>query len=350
MLRVSRTQKWIRGLLMASVAALGVAALAAPARAGDIIALDPTGGGGAVMSNILQVSSFAYLPGNTLGINGGSVKKGDLVHLVYQAILGSINTSGGRSAALDSNSGDVILIGGGSPPSDTMKQIVIEAEFTEVVTSVSPDGLTVTFAPSFGADPNSVKLYAQSAVDPNSANINDGLGNGFTGDTPADRVLILTGSVSATGFTSSFTASTDPPIALDQHAGGNTPASLGSIPTIQGSGNTSLQVAVSSYSSSYFLTPGMTILALNFNTISAGVPFRAVEPETVMFTGNTNSAANLGPINGTGEDFLFQSQANNDFQVAAVPEPGTLTVALMGIGLSTLAGIRRARRTGSQIA
>jgi len=329
---------------MASVAALGVAAFAPPARAGDIVLFNPTGAGTAPGS-VLNVSSFQYLAGNTLAINGGSLAVGDSIHLVYQAILGTINTSGGNGAGTaNANTGNIIDNG-----VTTNVQIVIEAQFNETVTSLVGNTAVFAFNPSLVPGPNAVNLYAQSAIAANSASLNDGLGAGFTGNAPV-RVNILTGAITASGFSSSFTAVTpgDPTsyLPLDSHAGGNTPPSLGTIPTIQGSGNTSLTVAVNTALTNlgYFPTPP-TVIQLNFNTISAGTPFRAAEPETVMFQGTTNSLANLGPVNSQGADFLFQSQANNDFTVAqAVPEPGMLATALTGIGLAFLARLRAQRR------
>lgn len=343
MLRAIKSQRWIRGLVMASVATLGLAAFATPARAGDVVLFNPTGAGTAAGS-VLNVSSFQYLAGNALAINGGNVAVGDTITLVYQAILGTINTAGGNGAGTaDSNTGNIIDNG-----VTTNVQVVIEATFRETVTSIAPGapGTTVaSFSFTPGA-PNSVNLYAQSAIASNSATLNDGTGKGFTGNAPA-RTTILTGTITGQNFTSSFAAdnaSFANPVQLDQHAGGTNTAPA--INTITGSGNTSLTVNVTSVAAGYFPSPP-TILQLNFNTISSGVPFRAVEPEGVMWDGTVNTTANLGPVNGLGENFLLQSQANNDF-TAFVPEPGTVVMALMGISLSTLARFRsRGRREGS---
>jgi hypothetical protein len=339
MLRANPMLKWGRGLLMASVIALGVAAFAAPARAGSLINLDPTGGGGANANNVLSVSSFAYLPGNTLSQNGGNPAVGDTLHTVSQAILGSINTVGANSAALGSNNGNISTTLGGN----TGMQFVIETQFNATVAAVmaTPGGgqlAVFNFAPG---GINAVNIYAQSATAANSANVNDGLGAGFTGSTPVGRTLILSGVLSG-GFTAAFVSSALPPITLDQHAGGNTPSSLGNIPTLIGTGNASATVAVTFQNNSYFLPSSLPLSTLNVNTVSSATPFRAVEPETVMFTGATNSFANLGPVNGLGTDFLFQTQANNDFQV--VPEPHSIATLMTGMGFVFLTSLRVARR------
>jgi hypothetical protein len=339
MLRANPMLKWGRGLLMASVIALGVAAFAAPARAGSLINLDPTGGGGANANNVLSVSSFAYLPGNTLAQNGGNPAVGDTIHTVTQSILGSINTAGANGASLGSNNGNITTTLGGN----TNTQFVIEAQFNSVVTSVTPlpgGGSVATFGFAPGGI-NAVNIYAQSSTAANSANINDGLGAGFTGNNPVGRTLILSGVLTG-GATSAFAASGLQPITLDQHAGGNTPSSLGNIPTVIGVGNASATVAVTFQNNSYFLPGSLPLSTLEFNTVSSATPFRAVEPETVMFTGATNSSTNLGPVNGLGTDFLFQVQANNDFEV--IPEPASIATLMTGMGFVFLTSLRVARR------
>ena len=94
---------------------------------------------------------------------------------------------------------------------------------------------------------------------------------------------------------------------------------------------------------------GVDILNLVFNPISLGLPFNGVEPTELMWDG-TNPV--IGSINGvSGPDTLFQGQANNSFEAtAAVPEPGTIAGALMGIGFASLGAIRTYRRRSKQSA
>lgn len=352
MLGVSGPRNWTRGLLLAALVALGVAA---PARAGVIVPLDPTGGGGSNSNNLLQVSSFAYLPGNALAVNSipaiaAGPAGGVPIPVLYQAILGSINTVGANSASLGSNNGNIIISSPGGT-NNTGVQFVITGQFTETVASESNfvNGVptSVTFNPDFGAGTNEIKIYAQPSSD---ANINDpNVPNQFPG---AGATLILTGHAIPANWTSSFNvnASSLPgaspgPEALNQHAGGS--GDYAGVTTVTGSGNTSVTVAVDSFNASYFPTGAMPLLTLNFNTISTGVPFRAVDPALQMFTGY---APNIGAINGiNGPDFLFQSQANNDFTAAAVPEPSTISMALTAIGLITLAGVRNLRRRNTSL-
>jgi uncharacterized repeat protein (TIGR01451 family) len=281
------------------------------------IPFDPTGGGGANPANVLNVSSVAWLPGNVLTEGGGSLFVGKDIPALYEAILGSINTASGNSASTLGNNGSILI--NGNP---TNVQIVITAQFHETVTSITNTGpnTVVTFAPNFAAGTNEVKIYAQEAttaenVTPalgNAANRNDSSGKGFAPQpVPSNSTLILTGHITTTGFTSSFVQNNTAGSSalLNQHGGGS--GSYSGVNTITGSGNTSLTVAVNSYNHSYFLPPsGTTLSTLNFDSITSGVPFRAVDPQTKMFDG---TVPNVGTVNGNGTDFLFQSQANNDF-------------------------------------
>jgi expansin (peptidoglycan-binding protein) len=136
-------------------------------------------------------------------------------------------------------------------------------------------------------------------------------------------------------FSSSFTASNAAPVPLNQHAGGS--GSYAGINTITGSGSTGgALVMVNSVMTNYFLTAlGAPLVMVNFTSISSGVPFTAVDPAMTMFNGTT---PNIGTVNGSpnngGPDFLTQTQTNNNFAVSAVPEPASVTLALIGAGLA----------------
>jgi hypothetical protein len=144
-------------------------------------------------------------------------------------------------------------------------------------------------------------------------------------------------------FSSSFTTTGAAPVPLNQHAGGS--GSYAGINTVTGSGSTTgAQVMVNSVMTNYFLTtPGTS---LNFTSVSSSLPFNAVDPATTMFNGTT---PNIGTVNGSpnngGPDFLTQTQTTNNF-VSAVPEPASVTLALIGAGLAGLAGWRRRRAIG----
>src|SRR5947209_932974 len=70
MLRAGQMRKWARGLVMASLAALGVALLATSAPAANTISFNPTGGGigGTTNFGTLMIGTIDELPGNAIAV------------------------------------------------------------------------------------------------------------------------------------------------------------------------------------------------------------------------------------------------------------------------------------------
>jgi hypothetical protein len=214
-------------------------------------------------------------------------------------------------------------------------------------------GGTVTFNPNLALGANTVRIWAQSATNANSVTNNDPTALGFPPNaSPPNQTLILTGQITGgPSFTSSFTenTATDPrlggtPVPLNQFGGTSYPATN----TIAGTGNTGLIVNVLSTNAAYFLTPP-TVIALNFSQgISTGVPFNGVVPQTTLpssFGGGAYNP-NVGAVNGASPgDFLFQSQAANNF---VVPEPSSIIMACTAFGGVSLAGLWRRRRNAKK--
>jgi len=380
MARSMQTRKWAKGLLMASLAVLGISALAPESRAANIVNFDPTGGNGANPNDVLNASSFAYLPGNVLAIGGGVITVGQNIPILYQAILSTINTGAsppgnGNTMSGNANTGNILISPAGGGVIDTGKQIIIQAQFTEQVQSITTSGsgatakTTVTFIPSLAAGTNLVQLFAQPTAGNASINQSNGQGFGPAGGTGA--TLILSGSISPTGFVSSFAQnlSSNPTVAgsfipagspgapasyaLNQHAGGSGSYGMdgppGSTQSITGSGSTTVNVNVSFTNSSYFLTSGIT--ALTLPSVSDGLPFVGVDPLTKMFTNTVPNLVGVGSLPGqpagtawngvNTTDLLFQSQATNNF---TVPEPSSIVMASIGVCFAGLASIRSLRR------
>jgi hypothetical protein len=282
----------------------------------NIIPFDLTGGAGVNPANVVSATSFTWLPGTALSVGGGALAVGKDVPLLYEAILQGIQTAGIGGADVTANGNNGNLSINGTP---TNVQIVITAQFTEKVQSISPDGKTATFVPDLGVGANVVKIYAQAATDANSANLNDSSGKGFGpgNPVPANSHLILTGHVTLDGFSSSYTASAAAPQPLNQHVGGS--GSYAGVNTIVGSGVTGLQVAVDTYDTHYFLTGAQSLVSLTFAQVSAATPFQGSDPQTRMFDG---TVPKVGAVNGvSGPDFLFESQATNNFTLGQQPPP-----------------------------
>jgi hypothetical protein len=372
-------QKRIRGLLIPALAALGVAVITPLAPGASTVQFNPTGGGfgGGQAGNIFNVSSFSYDNGNALSIGGNQAVANAILgtgptttQVVFQSTLGTVNgaASNGNVISINSNlialpptaaSGDISINNNlGTQISNLSKEIVLAGTFTEQVTpgSVTSGGgnNSVQFsdasAPVLSAT-NSITLYIQA-----SGTSNELSGTGFSG-TAGGAIAILTGHLIPAGFGSTFTSnfsepttgtgSQSSPVKLDQYSystGGT--SNYPTTQSVSGTGSTNFQIAVDSFNSSYF-SAAPTIIGLSFNPISTSLPF-GQEPPAASVQGNTPNIGTVdggnllagNPING-GPDFLFQTQATNNF---AVPEPSSISMALTGIGLVSLARVWARRR------
>jgi len=335
----------VRNFLGAVALATTVAVASAPAA---VVTINPFGDGNNP-AHTLNASSLAFAPGNVVAIGAAPIPtlpNGSTVPVLYQSFVSGINTVGGNDAAiLNVNTGRLGVDNG--TIQDSGNQFTITAQFSETITDTTSAGgqTVVTLAPAFGVGPNIVQIYAQSATSALAASLNRS--NTGYATQPPGAVLILTGHLVANNFTSSFSVNNSTfgsPDPLDNHTGGNYP-NPGQL-TVVGTGNTGgLSVAVDTFNPNYFLTAPGTF-QLNFNTISSATPFAGTDPASIFFNGHV---PNLGPVNGNGggapgtQDFQFQSQAVANF--AAVPEPGTITMALAGLGLFSLATLRARRRS-----
>jgi hypothetical protein len=378
MVRGIAMQKRRGGLVTASIAALAVAVFTPLAQAASTVAFNPqgTGFGAGTTSTVFNVSSFSYDNGNALSVGGNQAVANFLAgtgsttsQLFFQSTLGTVNGATASGPVLGVNN-NVISIGGnlnalppnaasgdisiqnsvGTQIANLGTQIVLTGTFAESVTGLTTTGgnASVQFAdasaPVLSAT-NSVTLYIQS-----SGTANELAGTGFPGP---GAVAILTGHVVPSGFGSTFTSnfsepvsgtgSQSSPVTFDQYTyptGGssNYPGKL----SVSGTGSTNFQVQVDSYNSSYFQNPP-TIIGLSFNPISTSLPF-GQEPPAAVVQGHT---PNIGNVNGgsiaggAGPDVLFQTQGTNNF---AVPEPSSVSLAVTGIGLVSLARLWARRR------
>jgi len=323
-LGVKRSGVWALSVPVAL--AVVIMALVAPARAGVVVGLDPTGGGGAIAANTIDTSQLSWAPGNVLAIdsvNNGVFNTTTPVEIKYQALLGSINgtTRTGANVSVDGQQNDSTVDGGQIRlgGTGTGRELFVTANFRETLAvNAATNTLTFSFAPG---PPNTLNIYdAPAGTFKNFA----GLGS----SPPASATSILSGSVIPSGlegkYGGSFTVTSTSPTLINQYGGDTTAQAFWSTTnSVSGSGSTFVPVKVNSVDPAFFLsTP--PIVELSFNSISAALPFNSVEPSQLVL--GTTTTGTLGALNGfSGPNVLFQAQASNDF---VVPEPSSIIPAL----------------------
>jgi hypothetical protein len=336
-------------LSLAVGTALGLSAAAYAAPVPSLVAINPDAAGG---DPTVSVGTLDWAPGNALAtvfdVESGRVTDpavDDLFQIYAHARLGSF---------LD---GDGVPIGGlalNGQNAATNYEWTLVTGFLEQVTGVGGIGP--------GASLNSVTVAGGSNFfeiwydDTPDSNMRDG--TGFN-----DGLRILTGTV-AEGGNSSFTrnfAGTSPGPggvgnALDQSADGN---QYSGIDSINGGGNLTVNVTVTSFNPAYFTDP-ISALLLAFTT-EQKLAFNQTNPSALFVTGPGGIApsqagatlASIGNCNGcfpgeggdgvrSGPNEIFQSDPSNSFLVERIPEPGT--IALLGLGLAGLGFSSRRRK------
>jgi len=311
-------------------AALATTLAWATPSAADTIQFDIDGGGPSAPFNAIQFDWFA---GNTyLQLTGATTG-----HILFQANLNTVQNDQGGSVAA-SGPGSFLTI---------VTSFDVALAFTN-----GGNDIGITVVPNTGT----ARIWADNERGNNLS------GEGFAGGTDANAVNILTATI--TSGTGTFAFSPIAPFAdLDSftsaiggpvpEAGGNNyPGTL----TRQGEGGAQFTGTVTQLNNAYFLNlaVGSSVVFTNSSQID---PFRQANPSNAFSSNTINNADVTGVItggaicgigqtppncvNGTGTNFVAQSDANSTFTIApsAIPEPATLT--LLGLGLLGAAVARR---------
>lgn len=320
----------LRGSLLRIGSAVVLAGGLAPS-ADAAFNFNPTGDG--TTGNTFAITGLGFGPGNVLAQGaapGGVLAVGQQFTLYYQTHLTS-------------------LVGPSAPPAvpglNSTFQITEVGTFQEMVTGLTTatDGsITATFQLVNSAN-NSVKIYENNAVVFNDAN-----GTGFN----AGQVIA---TLTPSNLNSSQFTNTTPvkgTTTFNQVGVGN---NSGTGQAANGSGSTNLNLAVNSFNAAFFNPPtGQPMLTSSiFN--SNLVPFFDTVAPSLRFT-SANQAPNtapgvtpvIGAINGvSGPDVQFKvSGFDQSFNTApaAVPEPASIAMTVLGLGGMGLGSLVARRR------
>jgi len=302
-----------------------------------------------------MVDEFANATGNALAINAqnliNALRSGPGAgttapfFTVYQARVESVNPPdppGGLSVY---------------SPGINSNLLTIVAGFWEAATIATTGANSVTFSSTGVPQPGSFfEIYSEPFGGAGSV-ASEETGQGFR-----DGTLILKAVHDAGSVAGGFDAGTASAGVVDQHTTtGDGAAVPDRVPSVGGGGGTSLSFRIIDVATNYFPTLLVGQSLAFFSTTNA-LPFTRTEPSDAFYTvadtggalGTTGRATNagtapnktpaLGTINGLGlgPDVIFESRAS--FAIAAVPEPGSVVLALTGLATVGLASLRKLRR------